>query len=209
MEARGRMRASHADREQVIGTLKAAFVQGRLTKDDFDLRVSQTYAARTYAELAAVTADLPAGLTADQPPTRRAPGNPSPTLRPGPVLTVATTLYAGAWAYELFLSTNGGDNPTTPPVIFGGGLVYLIVLLLCLGHMLALRREKRTGGQLPRRPAPGAGGRASARPRLGGPRRQLPPVDPGHPPAAEAARSRPLRRPSPGFRSVRRCYGAH
>ena len=60
----GRLRASHADREQVIGTLKAGFVQGRLAKDEFDLRVGQTFASRTYAELAAVTADLPAGLTA-------------------------------------------------------------------------------------------------------------------------------------------------
>ena len=31
---RGHLRASHADRERVIGTLKAAFVQGRLTKDE-------------------------------------------------------------------------------------------------------------------------------------------------------------------------------
>jgi hypothetical protein len=37
---RGHLRASHADREQVIGTLKAAFVQGRLTKDELDQRVS-------------------------------------------------------------------------------------------------------------------------------------------------------------------------
>jgi hypothetical protein len=65
---RGHLRASHADREQVIGTLKAAFVQGMLAKDEFDLRVGQTLASRTYAELTAVTADLPAGLTAAQPP---------------------------------------------------------------------------------------------------------------------------------------------
>jgi len=44
---RGHLRASHADREQVIGTLKAAFVQGMLAKDEFDLRVGQTLAART------------------------------------------------------------------------------------------------------------------------------------------------------------------
>ena len=53
--ARGRLRASHADREHVIGTLKAAFVQGRLTKDELDLRIGQTFAARTYAELARLT----------------------------------------------------------------------------------------------------------------------------------------------------------
>ena len=60
---RGHLRASHADREQVIGTLKAAFVQGLLEKDEFDLRVGQAFASRTYAELAAVVADIPAGLT--------------------------------------------------------------------------------------------------------------------------------------------------
>ena len=36
----GRLRASHADREQVIAALKAAFIQGRLTKDEFDLRAA-------------------------------------------------------------------------------------------------------------------------------------------------------------------------
>ena len=32
----GDLRASHADRERVIGTIKAAFVQGRLTEDELD-----------------------------------------------------------------------------------------------------------------------------------------------------------------------------
>ena len=67
-EGRGHLRASHADREQVIGTLKAAFVQGMLAKDEFDLRVGQALASRTYADLAALTADLPAGLAGTQPP---------------------------------------------------------------------------------------------------------------------------------------------
>jgi hypothetical protein len=67
---RGHLRASHADREQMIETLKAAFVQGRLTKDEFDTRIGQTLAARTYAELATLTADIPAGLAAARPPGR-------------------------------------------------------------------------------------------------------------------------------------------
>jgi hypothetical protein len=58
--SRGHLRASHADREQMIDALKAAFVQGRLTKDEFDARVGQALASRTYAELATVIADLPA-----------------------------------------------------------------------------------------------------------------------------------------------------
>jgi DUF1707 SHOCT-like domain len=65
--SRGHLRASHADREQVIDTLKAAFVQGRLTKDEFDERIGQALASRTYVELDAITADIPAGLAAVQP----------------------------------------------------------------------------------------------------------------------------------------------
>ena len=70
---RGHLRASHADREQVIATLKAAFVQGRLTKDELDARAGQTFAARTYADLAVITADLPAGLITAPPPRKAAP----------------------------------------------------------------------------------------------------------------------------------------
>src|SRR5258708_17123502 len=57
----GRMRASTADRDRAVDVLKAGFAEGRLTKDEYDARVSQAYAARTYAELAMVTADLPGG----------------------------------------------------------------------------------------------------------------------------------------------------
>jgi hypothetical protein len=58
----GRLRAGHADREQAINVLKTAFVQGRLAKNEFDLRISQALSSRTYAGLRTVTADLPAGL---------------------------------------------------------------------------------------------------------------------------------------------------
>jgi hypothetical protein len=65
------LRASRADRERVIDLLKAAFVQGRLDRDEFDARIGQALASRTYGELAAVTAGLPAELTAALP--RRPP----------------------------------------------------------------------------------------------------------------------------------------
>ncbi len=41
---RGNLRVSHAEREQVIDAVKAAFVRGTLAKDEFDLRVSQAFA---------------------------------------------------------------------------------------------------------------------------------------------------------------------
>ena len=68
---RERLRASDADRERVIDALKAAFVQGRLDRDEFDARIGQAVASRTYGELAAVTADIPAELMAALP--RRPP----------------------------------------------------------------------------------------------------------------------------------------
>jgi hypothetical protein len=65
---RNRLRASDADRDQVAEVLKTAFAQGRLTMDEFTLRVTQVFASRTYAELDALTADIPATLTKPQPP---------------------------------------------------------------------------------------------------------------------------------------------
>jgi hypothetical protein len=63
--------ASRADRERVIDLLKAAFVQGRLDRDEFDARIGQALASRTYGEVAAVTADIPAELIGTLP--RRPP----------------------------------------------------------------------------------------------------------------------------------------
>ena len=56
---RGHLRAAQADREQAITVLKAAYAQGRLTKDELELRAGQAFASKTYAELAALTADIP------------------------------------------------------------------------------------------------------------------------------------------------------
>jgi Domain of unknown function (DUF1707) len=179
----------------VIGMLKAGFVQGMLAKDEFDLRVGQAFASRTYAELAAVTADLPAGLAGARPPQPARARGGQPVPRPGRWITVATVLYAGAWAYELFLSPHGGDNPSTPPLIFGGFFIYLSVWIHAGGEMIISRWEKRSGGQPPRRP--GAGGPASRRLPSADPGGQLPPADHGHRHTAEAARQRLPRPPSP------------
>ena len=67
-QSHGCLRASHADREQVIEVLKAAFVQGRLAKDELDARAGQALAARTCADLAALTAGISAGPVEDDRP---------------------------------------------------------------------------------------------------------------------------------------------
>ena len=190
----GDFRASHADREQVIGTLKAAFVQGRLARDEFDLRAGQALASRTYAELAAVTADLPAGLTAAQPSNpARAPGERLIVRRPGPVLTVATVLYAGMWPLAFVVPRNGeGDPVAGVSLVATVTLAYFLVLITACAWAQApgSRRDKRPGGQLPVRPAPIVGGQAPARPSSVDQGGQLPPVDPDHPHTAKAVRRR-------------------
>ncbi len=69
--SRDRLRAGHADREQVIEALKTAFVDGRLTKNELAARTGRALAARTYADLAALTADIPAEPAAALPLTAR------------------------------------------------------------------------------------------------------------------------------------------
>jgi hypothetical protein len=198
---RGRLRVSHADREQVIGTLKAAFVQGMLAKDEFDLRVSQAFASRTYAELAALTADLPAGLAVAQPP-KPARTQDEIMQRPGRMLAVATALYAGVQAFVFLPSwpaNSEGDPPKgIVPLFLLSTLMYLFAALIGVVNMVALRREKRSGGRPPRRPAPGAGGQASPRPPSASPGEELPPTGDGHQHTAEAERSRLPRPPGPG-----------
>ena len=62
-DGHGHLRASDADRERAIDILQSAFASGRLTRGEFDTRVGQALGARTYAELAALTAGTGAGPT--------------------------------------------------------------------------------------------------------------------------------------------------
>jgi Domain of unknown function (DUF1707) len=146
---RGHLRASHADREQVVGTLKDAFVDGRLTEDELGVRTDRVYASRTYAELAEVTADIPAELTGAK--SARDPWR-------------ATKI---AWRIEYavflpgivaFLLMPGGPRTTVTEVVILTAVVYLLFWILGVSLMVASRHAKRSGQPLPPRSAPGAGG---------------------------------------------------
>ena len=73
------MRASSADRERAVDVLKAGFAEGRLTQDEYNDRMGRAYAARTYGDLAALTADLPAGPLPAWPVPAYQPPPPSGT----------------------------------------------------------------------------------------------------------------------------------
>jgi hypothetical protein len=141
---RGHFRASHADREQVIAVLKAAFVQGRLTKDELDARVGQTFASRTYADLAAVTFDLPRGLITAPPPRKAARARARPPLGKVaagaaliglPPIMVAATFLTGS-----------------EPLAFASAMVvvfFFMAWMVAGAQMLANWHDKRSRGQLP------------------------------------------------------------
>jgi uncharacterized protein DUF1707 len=137
---RSRLRASDADREHVIDMLKAAFVNGRVTKDEFDARVGQAFASRTYAELAAVTADIPAGQIADQPPsnTARAQARPpmSHAAKAHRCLVVA-----------LAMMTVATLAPGGPALLLFAPLC-LTALMVAAAQILASQHEKRSRGEL-------------------------------------------------------------
>ena len=169
----GHLRASHADREQVIGTLKAAFVQGMLTKDEFDLRVGQTFASRTYADLAALTADIPAGVAAAvQPPRTSAQAG---GRVPGKKAAKAATCAGLALALLATVAAFAGPGPFAARLI-GVAVFVLLVCGLPAGGLLLLHSwlEKRSRGQLPQGPPSGTGTQGS--------QRAAPVTGPGSPP---------------------------
>lgn len=143
------LRASHADREHVIDVLKAAYVHGLVTKDEFGERVSQTFAARTYAELALITADFPAGLAAAPPTPRPAPANAGlpvrAKLRPGERAVIAAAVLGGL----AFVAAVFAGNPVAGLLALGGTGSALVSLFLVAAQELSSRRNQRSGSQLP------------------------------------------------------------
>jgi hypothetical protein len=61
------VRASDAEREQILSILHEALSQGRITHDEYAERTQVVIAARTVGELRPVIADLPVGFEADAP----------------------------------------------------------------------------------------------------------------------------------------------
>lgn len=80
MDGRGAQRAADSDREALAEKLRVALNEGRLELHEYDERVRQAYAARTYAELDGLVADLPAGTLAV--PSTTAPAVVTPAAVP-------------------------------------------------------------------------------------------------------------------------------
>jgi hypothetical protein len=168
----GPLRASHADRDQAIDVLKAAFVQGRLTKGEFDLRIGRVFASRTYADLGALTADIPGWVTGAQPSGGDARG-------PGRALSFKTAARVGAVgaapavaSAAVVLMQSSGVPAVVGVLLVGltGVLVTVLLATLLVLVSWAVRRSQRGPAQ---GPPSGPAGLASERPSSP---RQLPPT---------------------------------
>ncbi len=81
--ASSQLRASNKDRQAVVDRLQNAFVNGRLQLHEYDERVAAAYQAVTYADLAALFADLPTDNPIGPPAaTRETTGKPAKPARP-------------------------------------------------------------------------------------------------------------------------------
>ena len=119
-----RLRALPADREQVIEVLKAAFVQGRLDRDEFGLRVGQALVARTRADLAALATDIPVGLAGSRPPE---PARESVDKKTVVAVGWATAALLGMWPVTRM--TAGGSPSALAPVLLT--VILVITLPAC------------------------------------------------------------------------------
>ena len=114
--SRDRLRAGHADREQVIAALKDAFAHGRLTMGELDTRAGRALTARTYADLAVLTADIPPA-----PAPAPAPVRPPASARRRPLARAAAGsggcvafAVAAVWFAANVLDPRGLGNPYHP-----------------------------------------------------------------------------------------------
>lgn len=142
----GRLRASDADREQVVERLHAAATEGRLSSDELDERVHSALTALTYDDLDAVLDDLPrARPRSDRPAAGREPIRRD-EHRPAAHRTV------GGWALDAVRA-----NPlllfVMIPVVATAGamllaaavtwLTLLAVVMLLGGHRARALRNRR------------------------------------------------------------------
>jgi hypothetical protein len=131
------LRASDDDREHVIGTLKTAFVQGRLTEEELGERAGLVYASRTYAELAEVTA----GVTADIPGDLTGRTGARPRRDPWRATKIAWRVEYAVFlpGIAALLLMPGGPRTTPGEIAVLTSVVYLLFWTLGVAMMVTSR----------------------------------------------------------------------
>ena len=134
--ARG-MRAGDADRDRVMELLNVAFIEGRLSKDEYDDRLEDTFSARTIADLDRIAADLPAPQPAVVPPEPRTNGLAIASLACGlaqlmfgPLATIPAIVFGHLARSQIRRTGEQGAGLALAGLILGWAAVILVVLLI-------------------------------------------------------------------------------
>ena len=141
------LRAADTDRQQIADQLKSALDEGRLSLHEYDERVRDAYAARTYAELLVLVDDLPRSGAKTSDVQARADAAAKRSERRLPMaLMVLWTIWAAlaavnvaVWALVSF-TVDGDVYPWPVWVIFPPGAALLAVTV---GVQTIRRRQRR------------------------------------------------------------------
>jgi len=184
-ESQARLRASAADREQVIEVLKVAFVQDRITKDELDQRIGQVLASQTYDDLDILTADIPGALIRARPAEPARPDVSKKKLIRRTSAAVASTSFVIAEAVALSHHLNPLAG-VIAGLVAGAFTAGLLAVLLTL---IAWTIDRSAGRQPSQGPPPDALENAAQHPAPADPARQPRQSSRRPRPGAEAARS--------------------
>ena len=163
---RGRLRAGDDDRDRVMDLLKTAFTQGRLTGEELDARTGQALAARTYADLDALTEDIPGIPRPDGTPGSPVPTQARPVRPPAPIrhwrlarasaISVGCLALAFVAAYSGNLIDNAWHGPGPGPehgwtrLLLLLAVTAVITAVVVMGHaVVATLEERASRGQHP------------------------------------------------------------
>lgn len=126
-------------REQVIAALTAAYIQGRLTREEFDVRVGQALAM--YAELDALTADIPAS-----PPAVTAHAELAREAANKKMIRQGTAGVAGL-TFVLVTVLGAPYNPALAVIVAALLTFFVTVLTAGLLTLLSWAMDRRSGAQ--------------------------------------------------------------
>lgn len=157
--ANASMRAAATDRERAVDVLKAGFAEGRLTQEEYNFRMDRAYNAKTYGELATLTADLPAGAmpTVWPVPVYQPPVTTNSLARASLVLGVAEFFTMGLTAIpaiicghmakrEMRQTGQRGDGLATSGLVLGYMAVIFWGVLIALSIVAAMISATGAGG---------------------------------------------------------------
>jgi hypothetical protein len=150
------MRAADADRDRAADILSAAYSEGRLSRDEYDARLGNALAARTYADLDQLVSDLPAARAAEAPPVATATTAATAMTKTnglamaslacgigqfaiGPLATIPAIVLGHIARHQIKRTGEQGAGLALAGLVLGWAAVILGIVLIAVGLAVAGR----------------------------------------------------------------------